>query len=347
MDTAVIIFILIMSLAILRGFLKGFDLKKIFADGSNLPYYLAYFIFLYSPLRNRVKNFYNFLLACSILISLQFFYAVANFKTLFILQRIVSRHIHLAQFAIPYIIITFIYSTSRRRKILFAHLLPFPILAIIFSQQRSLYGCTALTILFLIGVFLYARRKWIKKNLIKFTYFIVATFVLMIITFVVLQLATSEKFLLTVYARFYVFLNVQYLGFDLSWRIRWREIQSIFQDFGDFWLFGQGFGASSISRARYQLQLTVDNAYAYLIWKAGIVGLLSFLYMHFVFLKRGITTLRKKITSDERIFITTALVNTVGIMLIAISNSSIVHYRLMFVWAALFACTEIIARKYD
>jgi hypothetical protein len=336
-----------MSLSILRGFLQGFDLKKIFADANNLPFYMAYFIFLYSPLRNKVKYFYDLLLVFSVLMSLQFFYAVAHFKTLFVLHRIVSRHVHLAQFAIPYLIITFIYSTSRRRKILFASLIPFPLLAVIFAQQRALYGCTALTILFLICIFLYARRTWIKKNLLKFTYLITATLAVLIITGVILQLATGGRFLLTLYARFYVFLNVQYLGFDLSWRIRWREIQSIFRNFGDFWLFGQGFGAFAISRSRYTLQLSVDNAYAYLIWKTGIIGLMSFIYMHLTFLKRGIKTLRKKITSDDRIFITTALVNTVGIMLIAVTNSSIVHYRLMFVWAALFACTEIIARKYD
>jgi hypothetical protein len=34
-------------------------------------------------------------------------------------------------------------------------------------------------------------------------------------------------------------------------------------------------------------------------------------------------------------------------MLVAASNSSIAHYRLIFIWATLFACTEIIARKYE
>jgi len=347
MDTAVFVFILFIFISILRGFMQGYESKKIFADGNNLPFYLAYFIFLYSGLRHKVKWFYDLLLIFSILVSLQFFYAVANFKTLFVLQRIVSRHIHLAQFAIPYIIITLIYSISRRRKIIFACLLPFPMLAVIFSQQRSLYGGTALAILFLTGVFLYVRRAWIKKNLLKFTYFIIGTLAFLVVASVALQLATGGKFLLTLYSRFYIFLNVQYLGFDLSWRIRWREIQYIFRNFGDFWLFGQGIGAFSISRGRYELQFAVDNAYAYLIWKAGILCLISFLFMYFTHLKRGIRTLREKITIDERILIITALVNTVGLMIIAISNSSIAHYRLMFIWAALFACVEIIARKYD
>lgn len=347
MDTAVLAFIVLILISISRGFMQGYETKRIFADANNLPFYLAYFIFLYSGLRHKVKSYYDFLLFFTILVSLQFFYAVASFKTIFVLQRIVSRHIHLAQFAIPYIIITIIYATSRRRGTIFALLLPFPILAVLFSQQRSLYGGTFLAILFLIGLFFHVRRSWIKKHSLKFIYFSATILALLIIAFVVLQLATDGRFLLTAYSRFYVFFNLQQLGFDLSWRIRWREIQYIFRNFGNFWLFGEGFGAFSISRGRYELQLAVDNAYAYLIWKAGILCLISFLYMHFIFLKRGISTLRKKITSDERIFLITALVNTVGLMIIAISNSSIAHYRLMFIWAALFACVEIIARKYD
>jgi hypothetical protein len=347
MDTAVAVFVVLIAISILRGFIQGHEAKKIFADGSSLPFYLAYFVFLYSGLRYRVKSFYDLLLLFSILVSLQFFYAVAHFKSIFVLQRIVSRHIHLAQFAIPYIMLTLIYSTSRRRRITFACLLPFPILAVLFSQQRSLYGSTALAIVFLLGVYLYVRRRWIRKNLFKFTSIIAGILTFLIVTFLVLQVATGGKFLLTIYSRFYIFLNVQYLGFDLSWRIRWREIQYIFRNLGDFWLFGQGVGAFSISRGRYELQFSVDNAYAYLIWKAGILCLISFLYMHFLFFKRGIAMLKKKITSDERILILTALVNTAGLMIIAISNSSIARYRLMFIWAALFACVEVLARKYD
>ena len=147
--------------------------------------------------------------------------------------------------------------------------------------------------------------------------------------------------------RFFIFLNVQRIGFDTSWQIRWREIHDVLRNFSEFWIFGKGFGAYAISRYRFQLGLTVDNAYAYLLWKTGILGLISFLFIHFMFFKRGISVLRKKIDPDEKIFVTTAILNTAGMMFIAFSNCSIAHYRFIFIWFALYACTEIIARRYE
>jgi hypothetical protein len=347
MDTAVIIFFSVVLFGIIQGFLRGYDPKIIFIDASSLPFYGVYFVFLFSALRNKIGLFYNFLLFCAIIVSLQFFYAVVQTKSIFVLQRIVSRHIHLAQFAVPYILTTLIYGASHRHKIIFAILLPFPILAVIFSQQRAMYASIALTLLFYICLFAYTRRAWIRKNLAKFGSIIAGTLVLTATVFIIAQIVTQGRFLLTLYARFYVFLNIQYLGFDISWQIRWREIQRILENLGSFWLFGEGFGAATTSRSRFEMQLTVDNSFAYLLWKSGITGLLTFLYMYFAFLKRGFTALRKKISSQDKVFIITALANTIGLMLVGMTNSSIAHYRLILVWASLFACTEIIARRYD
>jgi hypothetical protein len=347
MDTAVFVFYSLMLLGIVHGYLRDYDPKRIFVDGGALPLYIAYFILLYSSIRNNINLFYDFLLICSIIVSLQFFYAVAQFKTLFVLQRIVTRHIHLALFAIPYLMTTLIYSTSRKRRILFSILLPFPVLGVLFSQQRALYASTALIILFLIGVLAYTRRGWIRQNLTKFISTIVGIIVSILLISIIIQIVTGGKFLLTLYGRFYVFMNIHQLNFDASWRIRWLEIERVFQNFKNFWLFGRGFGAMTTSRSRLELQITLDNTYAYLIWKTGIIGLSSFLYMHFVFLKRSLATFRKRITENDKIMVLTAMINTVGLMFIGMTNSSLAHYRFMFVWAALFACAEIIARKYE
>jgi O-antigen ligase len=210
-----------------------------------------------------------------------------------------------------------------------------------------MYASIALTILFYLCVLAYTRRAWIRKNLVKFSSIITGTLVLIATIFVIAQIATEGRFLLTLYARFYVFLNIQYLGFDISWQIRWSEIQRVLENFNDSWLFGQGFGTFTISRSRFEMQLTVDNSYAYLLWKSGIMGLLSFLYMYFVFLRRGVATLKKRVSPQDKVFIITALVNAIGLMLVGMTNSSIAHYRLILVWASLFACIEVIARRYD
>ncbi len=347
MDVAVMIFLAAMFLATINGLSRGYSRGVLIGDIVSLPFALSYFIFLYSPLKKRVNVFYNLLLACTIFVSIHFIYAVATFKTLFFLQRVVSRHIHLAQFAIPYIIATLIYSKSRRRRFLFAFLIPLVLLGVVFSQQRALYGSIALTIITLAGIFIYAKRKWIRDNLKTFAVYLITIIALVVIILAISQTAAKGKFLVTFYSRILLFLNPSLLSRDMSWAIRVGEISSALKGLEHFWLFGKGFGAAQVSRFRYVTQTTIDNSYAYLIWKTGIIGLLSLLYVYFTFFKRALLTLRKRISEDERILLITALLNAAGMMIIAFTNSSIAYYRLIFIWAALFACTEIIARKYD
>ncbi len=347
MDSAVLIFLVAMFLGAINGFFRGYDRMLFFYDFLQIPFFLGYFIFLYSPFKYKIKKYYDFLLIFSVFVSIQFIYAITKFKTFFLLQRIVSEHIHISQFAVPYVIATLIYSKSLNRKRLFAFILPLLILGVILSQQRSLYGSIALSSLVLIGIFLYSRREWIKEKINLFILYISITCVIVIAISTILQVVTKGRFFTTLYTRFFIFLNPQLLSKDTSWIIRWREIGDALQGLEHFWLFGKGFGASFITRCRYMIAIVVDQSYVYLIWKTGIIGLLSLLYMYFVFFKRGILTLRKKITSAERIFVITALLNTAGMMLIAFANVSIAHFRLMFVWAGLFAATEAIARRYD
>jgi len=220
-------------------------------------------------------------------------------------------------------------------------------LGVIFSQQRALYGSVGLSILFMVGIFIYVRREWIKNNLNFLGVYASIAVIIIALIFIIFQSATGGKFLPTLYARTFILLNPELLGKDISWAIRFNEVKAALKGFEHFWLFGQGFGASQVTRFRYVAQITVDNSYAYLIWKTGIVGLLSLIYMYFIFFKRGIQTLRKDITIEEKIYLITALLNATGMLLVAFTNASIAHYRLIFVWSALFACVETIARKYD
>jgi len=312
MDTAVIIYLAAMFLAAVHGFFKGYDLKVLLWDFMPATFFLSYFIFLYSPLKNKIRKFYDILLVAAAFVCIQFIYALTNYRSLILLTRIVSDHIHIAQFAVPYLIATLIYSTSYKRKLLFAFLLPLIILGVIICQQRALYASTLLTIIFLTGVFLYTKREWIRKNTGLFVSYIAIGFSIIIITGIILQIVTNGKFLLTLYTRIFIFLNLNRLSADTSWKVRWGEIKNAFIEFEHFWLFGKGFGVSQITRFRYVRQIVLDNSYVYYIWKTGVVGLLSFLCMYFIFFKRAISTLKKAITTDERIFTIAALLNTAG-----------------------------------
>jgi hypothetical protein len=347
MDIAVAVVMLVMFMGIVQGYLQGYQLRLIFTDSESQPFYLVYFIFLYSSLKSKVKKYYDILLIIAIFVSLQFIYAVAHFKTAFFLKRIVSTHIHIAQFAVPYIMTTIIYSASRLRKLLFTIALPLVVLAVVFCQQRSLYLSTFLTIVVLLGVFLYTKRGWIKKNLVRSCMYTFILLVLIAIVIAVMQSATDGKFLRTLYIRFLIFMKPGLLSRETSWYIRWQEVKSALEGLEHFWPLGKGFGVSQISRFRYYVQVVLDNSYVYWIWKTGITGLLCALFMYFLHFKRGIQTLRKKISVDDKIFLITALANTAGMMFLTFANVSVAFFRHIYIWAGLLACVEVIARKYE
>ena len=130
-DVAILIYIATMSIGVINGLLQNYGRSTVLGDFISIPFTLSFFIFLYSPLRKYIKTYYDLLLICAVFVSLHFIYAVVNYKTLFFLFRIVSRHVHLAQFAIPYIMATVIYSRSKKRKIIFMCLLPLVLLSVI------------------------------------------------------------------------------------------------------------------------------------------------------------------------------------------------------------------------
>jgi len=112
-------------------------------------------------------------------------------------------------------------------------------------------------------------------------------------------------------------------------------------------LAGAGLGSTTISRHRYILQITLDNSYIYLLWKMGIVGLVSFLSIYYIVIRRCRLILKSSAVVRERIFAATMLINTIGLLIVGMTNVCIAHYRFIFVWLAAIAGIEAIARKYD
>lgn len=347
MDIAIVFFLGVALIATANGLLRNYNKSLVLSDAVPLVFTLGYFVFLYSPLRRKIESFYLLLFIASIFVSLHFIYAAASFRILFFLQRIVSRHIHLTQFAIPLAMTILIYSPSRKRKIVCSFALPLFLVAVILSQQRALYGSVGLTVLFLIGLFIYTRRAWIGGNRGMFIMYAAFTCILITALLLAVQILSKGRFLPTLFFRLSIFLNPNLLSRDISWAIRWGEINNAMKSLGQEWILGVGLGASRVTRYRFVTQATLDNSYAFLLWKTGIIGLVAFLYMYAVFFIRGLKTLKKNISTDHRIIVTTALVNAAGLMIVAMTNSSIAHYRFIFVWMSLVACTEVITRHYE
>lgn len=345
LDILIIIFLFFVILSTLNGLLRGYDAKSWRWDILPYPFYLSYFIFIYSKLKTKTKFFYNIVLLLSIPVALTMIYTLSQLKGAILLQRIVTQNIHMMQFAIPYAGLIAIYSQSLKRRIICTLLLPIFVLAVIISQQRALLFTTFLSSFVLFIIFIKIVYKPLKKNT-KLILMLIMIAVL-IIPFVIIESITKESLLLTFISRFYIFLNPTNFTSDASWQIRWQEIVRVLPQINENLIFGAGLGATTISRHRLILQITVDNSYVYVLWKMGIIGLLSFLSIHYMLIKRCRLVLKHTKIVDEKIFATTILLNTIGMLLIGVTNAGIAHYRFLFIWLALMASIELTARKYD
>ena len=345
LDASIIIFLFYVLVSIVNGYLRGYNGKSWRWDMLPYPFYLSYFIFIYSKLRNKSKLFYDYILILSIPVALTMFYALSQLRGAILLQRVVTQNIHIMQFAIPYAGLTIIYSQSPKRRTTCTLLLPIFTLAVIISQQRALLFTIVMTLFILLLIFMKVAYKSIKKRTkILWALLIIA---IVAVPFIALEIMTKESLILTFLSRFYIFMNPINFARDTSWQIRWQEIIRVLPQIKENFLLGAGIGATTISRHRMILQITVDNSYLYILWKMGIIGLVSFLSIYYMAIKRCGLVLRRTKVTDEKIFAASVLFNIVGLLLIGITNASIAHYRFILVWLALVGSIELIARKYD
>lgn len=345
LDYTLLAYLAFVIIAAARGFFFGYRPLYFVWDVMSHLWYLSYFIFRYSPLRYNVKRFYDFVLLLVVIVSLEFVYGFLQTEGFIIFRRIVGKNIHLALFGISYIGATIIYGSARGRKILFALILPAIILAVFASQQRSLWFGAVVVMLILACMYLYSRRRSILQNARKLAKIAVAVAMAAITIAILVQKQTAV--LMTIIARALIFLNPSLLRYDISWLIREREIAAAMHDLGGRLLFGTGFGAAIVSPDRHFILSAPDNAYFYLIWKMGIVGLLCFIIIQYLFFKKCFIVLNRSNDTDERVFALTALLNTVGLMIVGFANTCITQYEYLIIWTAIIASIAIIARKYE
>lgn len=341
------LFMISVLISTVLGVLRRHSIAFMRLEIMPLSLYLTYFIFLHSPLKDNPRRFYDFVTLCTIIIALTFVDSLFRFGGHIFLVRVVSMHIHMTQIAIPYVGATLIYSTNPKRKIAAVILLPLILLSVLISQQRSLWGSTAVILVILLLIYAYERRQWVGKNLKKVLAGFLGVVTVLAIFYAIVNSMTGGRLFNTLVGRGQVLLQVESMLSDVSYKIRMNEIVEALRTVkGDF-LFGKGFGASVVTRWRFMEHATVDNSYAYIFWKMGIFGLVGFFGFYITYFLRSLRLLTLKISQEERIFIIAALLNFIGLFIVGLANVCIVHYRFILIWAACIGLIESIARKYE
>ncbi len=347
---AILIYVLISVFAFFHGYIagnfKGFRPMLVSEIFPQLMY-LSFFVFLTTDLRKiRLRVLFDGMLIISAFIGIQIMYAFSQ-NTLAAFTRINTNTVQISLFAIPYVIAILFFDQSVRRKV-FSSIALLPILgALLICLQRSLWLAAMVIVVVSILIFFYKRGFSIGK----IAGFLIGggsgIFLLFVVTLLVLSKITGGAAGLVILKRLISLVNIGYLRVDMSAYIRITEIrQALAKLSGYQWIIGRGIGDSFYSYLRTKTKIYFDNSYAWVLWKMGIIGMVSFLSIFFLFFKRVIFLIRQKTSKEDFIYIMVIGLNMLGIMICSLGNASLIKFRYIMMWAVSMAILEMIYRKY-
>ncbi len=347
---SIIIYVSIAVLSFTYGLFNGYYSSMVALQRSEIfpqLMYLGFFVFITTKLRqiNR-KIIFDFFLFASTFIGLQLIYAFSK-NSIAAFTRINTITVQISLLAFPYVLGIFYFTKGIKRKIIFLiALLPIS-LGVLISLQRSLW--LAVIVVFVGSLFIYFYKKGFSFT--KIVGLLIAGIIgsLVMLTLAVWGLSriTSGAAVLVLLRRFISLSNIQYLQVDTSGFVRMTEIrQALSKIHGIQWFFGRGIGDTFYSFLRTKTKTYFDNSYAWVLWKMGIIGLISFLSMFVIFFRRALFVLRKCTDKNDLIHTMTISLNMLGIMICSLGNASLIQFRYIIVWSVSMAMMEIIYRKY-
>lgn len=341
LDKFMFAFLVWSVIAVLRGYLININSGYLFMlEMLHVLFYGVYFLVDETNTKKKwIQMFFGVLFISSIIISLEFIYILLHTFQKGMMARIVTQQPHIALITFPYMIANIVYSSSRiKRYISLAALFP-TALMIIASQQRALWLGIGLSTILLIAFLVHSKRISPKMAI----GIIVGGICLMLVAIQFLIKSTGTQVTTTLGIRM---LSLLALEWDMSWVARTGEILRAFSqlDSGKF-LIGTGFGSMILRIAAPVYSQNLDNSFAQIIWKMGVVGITLYAGIIILFLKRCMFLYYN--TNDENIKIVSLSVSTgfIGLLFVALTNSVLIAYRFIIIWALLFASIEILYKK--
>ena len=332
-------FIILAFLSLVYGLTRGnsplvgtYDFYFIFLFVS---FYLAKYLF---PEFSSVRTFALFLIAISTVASLEYVYLALSQVSItdLLVKRVTTQQPHLAQVAMP-LALAFLFSERRKwLKGLFLVVLGINLAMVVFSQQRALWVTIFLSF-FIMTYFYNVRYGVTLKNIVYFLR--IGSLILMgIVLFVVLlQQVLHINIFVTVYARL---MTLQSVTEDISYFERFTEINVALRDWRHNPLFGMGLGATHIRAFQHLDVSALDNSYAFVLWKMGLIGLAFFLAIYGTGLWRMYQNFRLSKPVQEKLIWAAFVTALIGLLIIAYTNLSIVRYRFNIIWLLMIGLAD-------
>jgi len=307
--------------------------------------YLTYLLWRQRPL-SELKQLWFALIVVTLITSFQFFMLAVSEGGLstVILGRIVTQQPHLAQITIPFLFTFVLFKSNRKEKFL-AILALLPITAMAFlSQQRGLWGGLFISIVLTFAL-AYFQNGLSVKRIMQFMGIVIGSLFAFLAIILLIDYLFTGSILLTLLTRIDFLSN---LSLDESWHIRMSEISRALSLWDDHWytvLLGSGLGAKyPTTDWTRSYPYLVDNSFAYILWKMGVIGLTVYLSFWADFLKKGFRLIKAPTSISDKRMAAGIVAGFLGLALIGLTNSCLTQYRFIVIWVFAFA---LIDRMYN
>lgn len=333
------LFFLVVALAFLVGYQNSNGLQRISSEFRILSYYAVYFIARrYFKEVKWIKIFSLTVILAALIASFDYIYTYYSMQYV----RFVSRQVHVFLLVIPFLISLMILDKNKIRKLAcFVTLIPIG-LAVIISQTRGTWVSIIIAILLAALLSLFANIKIQRRGLsFALTGFALGAILWLSLSFIG---GISKKNVESVETRVESLTSLQ--G-DHSLLMRansyWTVVQKIKQR---PWL-GHGLGDRATYRffGQYATQTNVDSTYLTILWKMGIIGLIPFLVLYLLLLKRAFLIYRREQDVLLKIFSIGILSAFTAFLILGTISPILITSRFNFLFAVLFAITEIVSRR--
>lgn len=333
------IFFLIVGLSFLIGSSYKNNLREILYEFRILCYYAVYFV--------AVRHFQNvkwikiFSITVVIATLIAAFDAIYTYYSLPVI-RFVSRQVHMFSLVSPFLISGMILDKNKIRRMIYLVIL-IPIgLSVIISQTRGTWFSILIAILLAAFLSLFASTKG-QRKILSFSFAILTLGIILSFSLNIIGRMSKAK-IEFVETRVESLSNLQ---IDYSLAMRANSYLTVVDKIKKHPWLGNGLGDSAtyLFFGQYSTQYNVDSTYLTILWKMGIVGLIPFLILYCLLLKRAFLIYRKELDFFLKIFSIGMISAFTAFLILGTISPILITSRFNFLFAVLFAITEIRARK--
>ncbi|HPR88756.1 MAG TPA: hypothetical protein PL181_12115 [bacterium] len=344
LDRALLLFLSWVLFSALWGFFMGGSVKYLLIEAYFFSLYLCYFIVSDNFDDYQLRRMWDFLALVTVFVSFEYIYIALKEAGLgaLLIKRVSTQQPHLAQLAIPYLASFMLFGKpSRLIKLLsIAAIMPMALM-VFFSQQRALWGAVFVSLVVL-WAFRSMQQGFSMRTLRRFSGYILTTLVILIFMVWMADKMIMGSSIFTILWRFSSLLDI---ANDESLAIRMGEISHAMQQWQNHRFLGTGLGStiSPVTLIHYSNN-NVDNSYAVILWKTGIIGLALYLSVLALVFKHGLYVFRCTKSIERQRMIAALLSGFTGLLVIALTNACLAFYIYSIIWAAGFASVEILYR---